>query len=353
MEKLIISGKIFKIKGENTNINISGKETKEAYILSSPNVEIQKGSTSIALIGKSFSRNRVELNVPKDMALDIDCKRGDLSIQGVEQEIHVEIGPGNFSGKNNSGQLKLVMTVGNITVENHLSSIIIDASGGNILIGNCKDYVEIETTVGQITAMDLEKGLNIQSTSGDINLFRTKGIAKIHTKNGNIKVNKHSGPILVETKNGNIEMEGLDTIGINGETKNGSISAMLGRIYTNGNYQFKTSLGNINLLVPKNIKLELSTKRGKITYILPLKPLEMSGNRVVGTWGMPQSFIQGEVKNGNIKVEGIEDILEVQSFTKPEKGTEDLIQEIVDMIAQGRLKPEDGERIISAFKEGV
>lgn len=104
----------------------------------------------------------LKLQVPANLALDIDDGSGDIEVSQINDNLTVEDG---------SGAIKVTDVRGNIAI---------DDGSGNIEVAN------------------VQSAVTITDGSGNINVFNTKGLTILAAGSGDVKFNKIDGPVSME-----------------------------------------------------------------------------------------------------------------------------------------------------------
>lgn len=139
----------------------------------------------------------LKLQVPANLALDIDDGSGAILISKMTADINVKDGSGELiiNGGNNvsiddgSGDIEVSQINGNLTVE--------DGSGA-IKVTDVRGNIAIDDGSGNIEVANVQSAVTITDGSGDINVFNTKGLTILAAGSGDVKFNKIDGPVSME-----------------------------------------------------------------------------------------------------------------------------------------------------------
>lgn len=229
---------------------------------------------------------------------------------------------------------------------------------GRYEIDNFKGKAELKTMNGRIVMKDTEGEFFVQSYNGRIVGERIKG-----------KVN-------AETHNGRIVVTEGDLSKLNAKTMNGRIMAQL-KPDEEGKYNLKTMNGRIVIAIPKESSINLNCKTvcGKIVDRISEEVISLMSHNATSNIkiGEGKAILNVETMRGNIYVmdydefaeEEIDNILndgKEEGFTR--KGPKKLykwhhkwgnhnseeIKMILEMVKEGKITSEEGERLISAVK---
>jgi len=139
----------------------------------------------------------LKLQVPANLALDIDDGSGAILISKMTADINVKDGSGELiiNGGNNvsiddgSGDIEVSQINGNLTIDDGSGAIKVTDIRGNIAIDDGSGNIEVANVQSPVTITD---------GSGDINIFNTKGLTILAAGSGDVKFNKIDGPVSME-----------------------------------------------------------------------------------------------------------------------------------------------------------
>lgn len=139
----------------------------------------------------------LKLQVPANLALDIDDGSGAILISKMTADINVKDGSGELiiNGGNNvsiddgSGDIEVSKISGNLTIDDGSGAIKVTDVRGNIAIDDGSGNIEVANVQSPVTITD---------GSGDINVFNTKGLTILAAGSGDVKFNKIDGPVSME-----------------------------------------------------------------------------------------------------------------------------------------------------------
>ncbi|TRX56171.1 DUF4097 domain-containing protein [Fulvivirga sp. M361] len=186
------------------------------------------------------------VKVPKEMALSISDRSGDLSIEDMESNLAVTDRSGNIKIKNVQGDLKLDDSSGDIKLQdlnkngntnavisiNDRSGVIhLDHVNGNIKLSDRSGDVAIKNTKGNIQLGDASGNLDIQKIDGDLKLVDASGDIKARDITGNITLDDNSGGIYVSNVAKDIHVYSAGTGDLKIRNYDGKLSGDLKRLY--------------------------------------------------------------------------------------------------------------------------
>ena len=166
---------------------------------------------------------------------------------------------------------------GNIITKDVIGKLSANTRGGIIKVGNIKgEPAELNTMGGSIEVESSEASLDVKTYGGDIIFGNIGGNASARTYGGNITMKKVSGNVSANTYGGSINVEsanGIVDVRTNGgnivlKDITGSIDAVTsaGNMYVEftpsatGESRIKTSVGEIELLIPESAKAAITAK---------------------------------------------------------------------------------------------
>ncbi len=280
---------------------ITKQEAQEAYEHSKTIVKNFKDEETIHIIGNNDEvqgmemENFIDLNLPKNINLEINLLGGDISLDNIHGEsiletlggdINIDNHEGRADTKTNGGDIKInkvngafkghsfggniyitdsngdlaSSTVGgDILMEKLYGVIGSQASGGSISLLdvhateiNCKSLggsVKCSNISGKIKIQNSGKGINIENSDGDLEIKSNSGDITINKSNGSLKCEGSFGNIIMKEISGDVE-----SISANGDI-------LLELIYDSSidglGIHLETHSGDISLDIPKRLPINL------------------------------------------------------------------------------------------------
>ena len=321
---------------------ITKQEAQEAYEHSKTIVKNFKDEETIHIFGDSNKlqvlemENFIDLNLPKNINLEINLLGGDISLDNIHGksiletlggDITINNHEGRADTKTNGGDIKISKvngvykghsfggniyitesngdlassTVGgNIFMEKLYGVIGSQASGGSISLLdvhateiNCKSLggsVKCNNISGKIKIQNSGKGINIENSDGDLEIKSNSGDITINKSNGSLKCEGSFGNIIMKEISGDVE-----SISANGDI-------LLELIYDSSidglGIHLETHSGDISLNIPKRLPINLkgtvfqSLSDKDINSEIPMDVYVLK-DKVVGT---------KKFENGNIPI---------------------------------------------------
>ena len=280
---------------------ITEQEAQEAYEHSKTIVKNLKDEEMIHIIGNNDKlqslemENFIDLNLPKNINLEINLLGGDISLDNIHGEsiletlggdVNIDNHEGRANTKTDGGDIKInkvngvfkghsfggniyitdsngdlaSSTVGgNIFMEKLYGIIGSQASGGSISLLdvhateiNCKSLggsVKCNNISGKIKIQNSGKGINIENSDGDLEIKSNSGDITINKSNGSLKCEGSFGNIIMKEISGDVE-----SISANGDI-------LLELIYDSSvdglGIHLETHSGDISLNIPKRLPINL------------------------------------------------------------------------------------------------
>ncbi|WP_413488279.1 hypothetical protein [Shewanella baltica] len=136
----------------------------------------------------------LKLQVPANLALDINDGSGAILISKMTADINVKDGSGELiiNGGNNvsiddgSGDIEVSQINGNLTI---------DDGSGAIKITDIRGNIAIDDGSGNIEVANVQSAVTITDGSGNINVFNTKGLTILAAGSGDVSFDKIDGPV--------------------------------------------------------------------------------------------------------------------------------------------------------------
>ncbi len=145
----------------------------------------------------SFGRSPyidLTIQVPAELALDIDDGSGAINIAKVNANIQIEDGSGaiNIVGGHNlaiddgSGSISVSQVQGNITLDDGSGAIDINQVQGNVNIKDGSGSLSVRQVLGKVT---------IDDGSGDIEVEHAQGLTIVDAGSGDVRFDNINGPV--------------------------------------------------------------------------------------------------------------------------------------------------------------
>lgn len=146
---------------------------------------------------------------------------------------------------------------GNVSLSGLSGRQQIRTSDGNINISEISGNITGHTSDGNIHTQKIKGSVEIKTSDGDVVLDNIEGTVRSSTSDGNIRIKKVKGDITARTSDGDIIFEAvsgsLDAVTSDGNVR-GDFSTLRNKV------TIRTSDGNIDLVVPKGLGLDLNIK---------------------------------------------------------------------------------------------
>ena len=168
--------------------------------------------------------------------------------------------------------------------------------------GSERNDTEVNMTLRVPAGLRLHAG----TVSGDVRAERLAGDLEIHSVSGDVLLTGGSGPAIdLETVSGNVTLEDVTSKEVSGHTVSGEV-VFRGPIMDAGTYDFATTSGDIQVLLPQqpNATLSGATFSGRFSSDLPTSHDESRRrrHRVAATWGNGSARLDLESLSGDITI---------------------------------------------------
>jgi hypothetical protein len=176
--------------------------------------------------------------------------------------------------------------------------------------------IHIETADGRIEARRISKTIDVASVSGNISLEDSSGRARLNSINGMIEVTDlrpldSSDFLKIKTVSGDALLNGISPARVEATTISGELR-LIGPLTRGGIYDFTTTAGDVDILLPPNSSFQLNAKiseSGEIITEFPLKykgttsPISLlQAGRLQGTYGAGEAQINVVSFNGTLRL---------------------------------------------------
>jgi hypothetical protein len=150
----------------------------------------------------------ISINMPTEIALDIDDGSGSISISGINRSIKITDGSGEIELTRIDGSIQIDDGSGEIRVRNAQGDVDIQDGSGSIDLRYLGRNVQIRDGSGSINVDDVVGDLDIPSDgSGEIHAQNIQNNVDIHDGSGSIDVRHVGGNVRISDGSGSIHVE--------------------------------------------------------------------------------------------------------------------------------------------------
>jgi hypothetical protein len=255
--------------------------------------------------GQTFGRHlrgrlwvTVEINMPKNYALDIWTGGGNIETDDVNGRVTLSTAGGNLAAGNLGGPARLTTDGGHITVKNVSGELFASTGGGHITTGKIAGNASLHTTGGHIRAAAIQGlarldtgGGNItlehsgselvaDTAGGQIEVGESAGLVRAKTGGGGIRVVRVTGPTNLETGGGSIYLTQVDGA-VRASTEAGGITAwFVSSPKQSGSCDLQSGEGDIIVYLPRQLPVTIDAQiqqgREHRVFADPAFPLRVS-----------------------------------------------------------------------------
>lgn len=212
-------------------------------------IDFSTGFGNLNIIGNGSSTGEITLRATGDVD-GPSAISNQINIQKTISGQNASFEVNSVSGSSISNKVNLEAT---LTLPKNIA-LAAKTSGGHITASHLKNAQDLSTSGGHINLSDIHGKTTAKTSGGHITSNNTSGEIKVRTGGGHIKIKETEGSLEAKTGGGHIEIQ--DAKGsIMARTSGGNISSSI--IEANNQLSFKTSAGNVSLVIPKEINANL------------------------------------------------------------------------------------------------
>ena len=246
----------------------------------------------------------MDIFVPRDAALDVAGKRGDVSISNRKADVKLTLQKGDITLNEITGNAKMNMDKGSIRASNVTGDVEIEGRVDDVTLDEINGAVRLNGDFfNDIRLSKISKTVAFKSARSDITLASVPGDLEI--SDDALRANDVSGPMRFVTRSKDIHLEGV-TGELEVENANGDIEIHpsnklpIGRMVLTGKH------GDITVVLPANagFQIDATTRKGDIsTDFSPLRTEENNGSsHITGTVGNGATKLQINADTGDIRI---------------------------------------------------
>ena len=296
---------------------------------------------------------RLEISLPKALALKINSRYSNLTISSIMGEVDV---------KNKSGSVKIEEAGSNVVIDNDYGDNDLTKINGNITLNSRSANTEIKSVVGnvdinsnysELRLTDIKGTVNVTNKSGGLRAENIEGDIDFRGNYSKLIFKKIDGMVNVENTSGSVEAEFIHGLRIKGSYTNITASDILEtRLVTIDSKSAKVNLKRIAGPITIDgtyLEIDLEKIGGDVriyTKSGSLNALDLQGNftidgeyNKVDVRGFSGKNFEAETRSGSIRAE-LEGITE-QVRIRNEHGSIDLKMN-ANAVKTGRLITNNG-----------
>lgn len=274
----------------------------EAFSIDTPGqLEVQTSGGHITVEGSNDNQVRVEMYVRKDgnnlTPADTDLDEFEIRIEQNGNSVLASAKRKNSSSwkfwQNNN------MSISFVVYTPREMNTDLKTSGGHIKTAGLAGNQQIATSGGHLDLSDLEGRVQARTSGGQITLKNVSGEIEARTSGGHITAENAQGSLTVRTSGGHINLENIAGT-IEASTSGGGISANITEM---GEFaHLRTSGGNVDITVPRNIGLDLDLHGSRVRTQLENFSGSMEDDDISGTLNGGGPELTARTSGGTVRV---------------------------------------------------
>ena len=246
----------------------------------------------------------MEIFVPRDAALDIASKRGDVNINGRKADVKLAVQHGDIALNEITGNTVVNLDRGSIRGTSLIGDVAIDGRIDDATLEDVQGAVKLNGDFfNNIRLSKVTKSVEFKSARSDITLASVPGDLEI--SGDSLRGTDVGGPMKLVTRSKEIHLEGV-TGDVEVENSNGDVEVHPAAKLPMGKMLITGKRGDISLVLPANagFQVDATTRRGDITTDFGGLKIDSSsgGSRATGTVGNGAAKLQINADTGDIRI---------------------------------------------------
>ncbi|HEY2496823.1 MAG TPA: DUF4097 family beta strand repeat-containing protein [Candidatus Angelobacter sp.] len=208
------------------------------------------------------ARLNMDLQLPRQMALSISSRHGNLSVSQRDGNVDLSTDRGDLSADNVKGSAVLRVHHGSVSAKNITGNVMVD---GDVEDGTISDVTgTLEFTAGyngNVQLSHIGQHLHFKSIRTDLQLAKLTG--EIDMGSGDLRATSVSGPLKLTTRSNEVHLE--DVSGeVEVDNRNGMVE--IRPMPPLGNIDVNNARGGIDLELPENasFRLDAESRSGNV-----------------------------------------------------------------------------------------
>jgi DUF4097 and DUF4098 domain-containing protein YvlB len=167
--------------------------------------------------------------VPTQTSCDLNTSDGNVALSGLSGPQQFRTSDGNIRVSEIGGDIRGSTSDGNILAERIKGSAELKTSDGDLILENIAGNVRSSTSDGNIRIMKVNGDISLRTSDGDISFETISGSLEAVTSDGNVKGNMADlrNQLTVRTSDGNIDLIIPEGLGLNLNIKGESLQVPL------------------------------------------------------------------------------------------------------------------------------
>ena len=246
----------------------------------------------------------MEIFVPRDAALDIASKRGDVNINGRKADVKLAVQHGDIALNEITGNTVVNLDRGSIRGTSLIGDVAIDGRIDDATLEDVQGAVKLNGDFfNNIRLNKVTKSVEFKSARSDITLASVPGDLEI--SGDSLRGTDVGGPMKLVTRSKEIHLEGV-TGDVEVENSNGDVEVHPAAKLPMGKMLITGKRGDISLVLPANagFQVDATTRKGDITTDFGGLKIDSSsgGSRATGTVGNGAAKLQINADTGDIRI---------------------------------------------------
>jgi DUF4097 and DUF4098 domain-containing protein YvlB len=249
--------------------------------------------------------NDLEISIPRNAAVELTSRRGDITINGRKGEVKVSVSKGDVGISDIEGNVNVSMRGGSLHAEKINGNLIGEGRFQDTALSEVSGSVTMNGDFfGDIRLSKLAKGIAFHSSRTDMEIARVEG--DLNMSSGDLRADKVNGPFNLRTKGKDVNLENfIGDVKIVDDT--GDISLQPAEKLPIGNIDVNTTHGDVRIGIPPkaSFRWNARTKHGSIEADREFGQVQegQSENSVAsGVVGGGTSTIQVSSESGDIQL---------------------------------------------------
>jgi DUF4097 and DUF4098 domain-containing protein YvlB len=254
--------------------------------------------------GDHAVQSDLEIFVPRDAAVEVASKRGDVNVNGRRADVKLTVQRGDIALNEIAGNTKMSLDKGSIRATDLTGDVEIDGRVDDVTLEDVKGAVRLNGDFfNDIRLSKISKTVEFKSARSDITLASVPGDLEI--SGDALRATDVGGPMRLVTRSKEIHLEGV-TGDVEVENANGDIEVHPANKLPMGKMMIAGKHGDISLTIPANagFQVDATTRKGDITSDFGALKIDSSsgGSHATGTVGNGAAKLQINADTGDIHI---------------------------------------------------
>ncbi len=294
-------GKIH-LRAHQTVHSTSDKEADKLFDQVKPDISTTGSAAVINVPSRDGARVDLILELPEKSLATINAGRGDVTVEGLQNNVDVNDGHGDVKLDSIGGDVHARVNHGDVSAHQVEGHAFVDGHADDVTLSEVKGQVVLDGEFFGATHLEqVGSTIHFHTTRTDLDIPRMGG--DLTMDSSDLSANQLTGPVRIVTRSKNIDLSQ-----VTGDThiENSDGDVTVGTLAPLGNLQIGNRTGSVTVTVPENASFAVTastTEDDDLETDFPLEVTTTNGRHTLdGTVGHGGVKLDLRTSHGNLEL---------------------------------------------------